>query len=401
MKVGKPVLGALAIIVAFVYQILANTASAYLPKFSWGIFWGAIVAPLILATIIISIVQSRHENKPHTPSTSQESTQSSRKSKTAQHLQTNNQSVQQPPPSQPFQVEGSIPLNPSQPKIIEEGQPTVEHPALLCFALDVSDTMIDSVIDHAGKTVKRWANIQTVLDRFIYLGAAFVKDPDTRKVLPLYHTIAYGFGFTERAHLLGFSKKPGGTVRDLLAQPSLPTLPSVAQLTDHWDEYKEHLTSKRYTLDLLGTTPLCQVLATIRDRIKGELAQKAFVLPVLLLIVSDGVSTDGDPLPIIAELQEMGVLTLCCYLGEQDILNAKRLYEGEDSRWSEGAKCMFRMASVLRNDCYLSRAMFDYLSDTGWHPQEGVRLFAQINHSEALDSFLKVLLSGFMQERNA
>ncbi len=109
-----------------------------------------------------------------------------------------------------------------------------------------------------------------------------------------------------------------------------PTLPSVAQLTDHWDEYKEHLTSKRYTLDLLGTTPLCQVLATIRDRIKGELAQKAFVLPVLLLIISDGVSTDGDPLPIITELHEMGVLTLCCYLGEQDILNAKRLYEVED-----------------------------------------------------------------------
>ena len=208
MKAGKTVLVALAIIVAFVYQILANTASAYLPKFSWGIFWGAIVAPLILVTIIISIVQSRHENKPHTPSTSQESTQSSRKSKTAQHLQTN-QSVQQPPPSQP---EESIPLNPSQPMVIEEGQPTVEHPALLCFALDVSDTMIDSVIDHAGKTVKRWANIQTVLDRFIYLGAVFVKDPDTCKVLPLYHIIAYGFGFTERAHLLGFSKNPGGTV---------------------------------------------------------------------------------------------------------------------------------------------------------------------------------------------
>lgn len=261
--------------------------------------------------------------------------------------------------------------------------------------------MIDSVIDHAGKTVKRWANIQIVLDRFIYLGAAFVKDPETRRVLPLYHTIAYGFGFAERAHPLGISKKPGGAVRDLLAQPSLPALPSVAQLTDHWDEYKEHLTSKKYMLDLLGNTPLCQALATIRDRIGEELAQKSFVLPVLLLIVSDGMPTDGDPLPLISELHEMGALTLCCYLGEQDILNAKQLYEVEDARWSEGAKCMFRMASALRKDCYLSRAMFDYLTDTGWHPQEGALLFAQINHSEALDSFLKVLLSGFIQERNA
>jgi hypothetical protein len=251
VKAGKTVLVALAIIVAFVYQILANTASAYLPKFSWGIFWGAIVAPLILATIIISVVQSRHDNKHHTP-LAHESAQSSQRPKTAQHLPTS-QSLQQS--LQPLQAERNFSSRLDQPMVIEEGQPTVEHPALLCFALDVSDTMIDSVIDHAGKTVKRWANIQTVLDRFIYLGAAFVKDPDTRKVLPLYHTIAYGFGFTERAHLLGFSKKPGGTVRDLLAQPSLPTLPSVAQLTNHWDEYKEHLTSKRYTLDLLGTTP--------------------------------------------------------------------------------------------------------------------------------------------------
>jgi hypothetical protein len=397
VKAGKTVLVALAIIVAFFYQILANTASAYLPKFSWGIFWGAIVAPLILATIIISVVQSRHDNKHHTP-LAHESVQSSPRPKTAQHLPTS-QPLQQS--LQPLQAERNFSSRLDQPVVIEEDQPTVEHPALLCLALDVSDTMIDSVIDHAGKTVKRWADIQTVLDRFIYLGAAFVKDPDTRKVLPLYHTIAYGFGFTERAHLLGFSKNPGGTVRDLLVQPLLPKLPSVAQLTDHWDEYKERLTSRKYTLDLLGTTPLCQALATIRDRIKGELAQKVFVLPVLLLIVSDGVSTDGDPLPIITELHEMGVLTLCCYLGEQDILNAKRLYEVDDSRWSEGAKCMFRMASVLRNDSYLSRAMFDYLSRTGWHPRVGVRLFAQINHSEALDSFLKVLLSGFMQERNA
>lgn len=387
MKLGKTILVALAIIVAFVYQTLANAAPAYLPKVSWGVFWGAIVAPLTLLTVLIAILQNRSENKQHTSTISHKPSRSPNYSEEAQHK----------PTCQPLQQ--SLPLQPT--RVEEVGQPTVEHPALICFALDVSDTMIDSVIDHAGKTVKRWGDIQTVLDRFIYLGAAFVKDPETRKVLPLYHTIAYGFGFTERAYLFGMSKKPGGAVRDLLDHPTLPTLPSVAQLTDHWSSYKEYLTAKQFTLDLLGSTPLCQALTVMRDRIKSELAQKAFMLPILLLIVSDGMPTDGDPLPLITELHEMGVLTLCSYLGEQDILNAKRLYEVEDARWSEGAKCMFRMASVLRNDSYVSRAMFNYLSDTGWHPKEGVRLFAQINHSEALDSFLKVLLSGFMQERNA
>jgi hypothetical protein len=357
-----------------------------------------------LLTVLIAILQNKYENKQHPSSISQMPTQSSNHSEGVQHLPTN-QPLQQSLPHRSLQVERTAEhvnsLNPFHTRDVEEGQPTVEHPALLCLALDVSDTMIDSVIDHAGKTVKRWGDIQTVLDRFIYLGAALVQDPETRKVLPLYHTIAYGFGFTERAYLLGMSKKPGGVVRDLLAHPSLPVLPSVAQLTDHWSTYKEYLIAKQFTLDLLGSTPLCQALTALHDRIKTELAQKAFVLPVLLLIVSDGMPTDGDPLPLIIELQGMGVLTLCCYLGEQNILNAKRLYEVEDARWSEGAKCMFRMASVLRNDCYLSRAMFDYLTDTGWHPKEGVRLFAQINHSEALDSFLKVLLSGFMLERNA
>ncbi len=59
-----------------------------------------------------------------------------------------------------------VSLNQSRKKHVEFGQPTVDQPALLCFAIDVSDTMIDSVVDHAGKTIKRWANIQTVLDRF-------------------------------------------------------------------------------------------------------------------------------------------------------------------------------------------------------------------------------------------
>jgi hypothetical protein len=298
-------------------------------------------------------------------------------------------------------IDYAVSLNQSRNKHVEVGQPTVEHPGLLCFAIDVSNTMVDSVVDHTGKAIQRWANIQTVLDHFIYLGTAIVKDTDTRKVLPLYYVMAYGFGFTEVAYQFRINKQPGGPVRDLLNHPSLSKFPSAAQITDHWNEYKEHITSRKYTPDLLGDTPMCQALAIIRDRIQEELTHKDFTLPILLLIISDGNSTDGDPLPIIEVLHAMGVLTLCCFLGNQDILYAKRLYEAERQQWTEEAKLMYRMASVLRNDSYITRAMFAYLEETGWHPQEGVRLFAQINHTEALDSFLKILLSGFMHERQA
>jgi len=398
VKRGRTVLVATVIIVGFVYQTLANAAPAYLPTFTPRVFWGAVIT-IILITVIVSILQSRAEskqaaNKPRTPPLPQRNDLRN-KSPT---LRGSNQTSAKPTEG----IQNSSPLSAihlSPNEVVEEGQPTVEHPALFCLAIDVSDSMIEAIIDHTGKTIQRWTSIQIALDRFVYLGAGFVKDPQTRKVLPLYNLMAYGFGFAERAYPFRISKKPGGAVRDLLSHPSLPALPSAGQLSDHWSEYKDRLASKEYTLDLFGDTPMCQALTLIRDRIKEELAHKEFTFPVLLLVVSDGEATDGDPLPIISEFHAMGVMTLCCYLGDKNVLNAKRLYEVEDPQWTEGAKSMFRMASVLHADSYLSRAMFDYLTDTGWQPHEGVRLFAQINHTEALDSFLKVLLSGFIRER--
>ncbi len=59
---------------------------------------------------------------------------------------------------------------------------------------------------------------------------------------------------------------------------------------------------------------------------------------------------------------------------------------------------MFRCASPLNQDSYLARAMFNYLARTGWQPREGERLLTQINQTEALDSFLKILLSGLSEE---
>jgi hypothetical protein len=122
---------------------------------------------------------------------------------------------------------------------------------------------------------------------------------------------------------------------------------------------------------------------------------------MLLLIISDGLPDDGDPLPLIEELHTMNVMTLCCYLADRDILAPRQLYDVEEMSWSSGARLLFRCASTLYRDNYVSQAMFDYLSDHGWYPREGVRLFAQVNQAEALDSFLEVLLRGTSTERRA
>lgn len=285
---------------------------------------------------------------------------------------------------------------------LEPGQPLIDEPMLLCLAIDVSRSMRKSILDHTGKAIQRWATVKDAIEEFVYLGAACVKDPRTQRILPLYNLMAYGFGFKEVMLSTGMRKIPGGPVRDLLAHPSLPSLPSASDLSENWPFYKERLLSLvEYTGDLFGTTPLCQALKAIRDRIKEEVKQRNFTKPILLLIISDGLADDGDPLPVITELHTLGVLTLCCYLADKDILAPRQLYSVEDPSWNDGAKLLFRCASALYKDTYVSHAIFDYLDDHGWKPREGVHLFGQVNQTEALGNFLEVLLRPATIERSA
>ncbi len=127
---------------------------------------------------------------------------------------------------------------------------------------------------------------------------------------------------------------------------------------------------------------------------------------ILLLISSDFMASEHcyseeNPLSIIKELHLMGVITLSCYLAEQDILASQQLYKKEEAYWSDGAKLMFQCASPLHVENYVTKAIFDYLSDHGWSPQEGVRLFAQVNQAQGLENFLEILLRGVANERRA
>ena len=305
--------------------------------------------------------------------------------------------VERQPPNPPV-LPPPVQSDPTRPR--QEGKPMVDNPALLCFAIDVSHSMKDALIVHTKDLLQRRMNLRTIIEHFVDLSIAVVQDPATQKVLPRYYLIAYAFGFKETALALKRRRTAGGPVRNLLTRPPLPALPSTADLYEHWDEYKDHmLSASDYTLDLFGGSPLCQALTEIKERIQEECNQHTFTRPILLTIVSDGGSHDGDPQPIIDELHSMGVLTLCCYAGKKDVLETKRLYDKERANWPEGAKLLFRCASPLYKDSYITRSMFAYLARTGWHPHQGVRLFTQVNQAEALDRFLNILLSGFEEEK--
>lgn len=283
------------------------------------------------------------------------------------------------------------------------GKPSVAKPMLLALAIDVSDSMKDPILDHAGNTIKRWTSVQNAVEHFVHLGVSWTQDPEIQEVLPLYYLIAYGFGFKELMYTLGVRQQPGGVVRDLLAHPTLTSIPSVADLDSHWHDYKKHLLSRKaYTGDLFGSTPLRQGLVAIRNRIREECQKRSFTLPIPLLLISDGLADEGEnPLPIIKDLRTMGVITLSCYLASKDVLTPRRLYKNEEEGWPEGARMMFQCASLLHQDNYVMQQMFNYLSNHGWKPQEGARLFAQVNQATELETFLELLLQGSINERRA
>jgi hypothetical protein len=97
----------------------------------------------------------------------------------------------------------------------------------------------------------------------------------------------------------------------------------------------------------------------------------------------------------------MGVITLSCYLASKDVLTPRRLYKNEEEGWPEGARMMFQCASLLHQDNYVMQQMFNYLSSHGWKPQEGARLFTQVNQAAELETFLELLLQGSINERRA
>lgn len=408
MRSGKTVLITINFLLLPLVGILGNVLAANFPAVPRSLLWiggGAIIVAFTAVNVTLVILEAKQsEAAASQPSSQVRSRPQSLKQRShpAQANPSHPSNIAQKP-LQAVDFYSTTPL----PRVLsssasKEGQPTIEQPMLLCLAIDVSDSMKKPILDHTGKAIERWTSIHNALEHFVHLGIAWVKDPETQQVLPLYHLMAYGFGFKETMHGLGLRKTPGGAVRDLLAHPSLPSLPSAAHLSEHWKDYQNHLLSwTAYTGDLFGTTPMCQALGEIRDRIKGECSRKSFTFPLLLLIISDGLIDEGDPLPLIEELHDMGVMTLCCYLADRDVLAPRKLYDAEEANWSDGARLLFRCASTLHSDNYVSLAMFDYLSDHGWNPYEGVRLFAQVNQAEALGEFLEILLRGTVHERRA
>jgi hypothetical protein len=162
----------------------------------------------------------------------------------------------------------------------------------------------------------------------------------------------------------------------------------IEQLASLWKgdspgwENAEHL--------VFGNTPMCGALKRMTARFKSELGRRASAKPAsILLLVSDGEPTDGDPIPLGAELRELGVTSVCCYITDRDVMTTKTLVNDFDANWPKGARVMFDLASTIPDDSPITH----FLLRNGWTVSSNARTFVQANHSEVLEQLVGMAMS--------
>ena len=129
---------------------------------------------------------------------------------------------------------------------------------------------------------------------------------------------------------------------------------------------------------------MCRALQSALD-----LYSKSSHAEKVLFILSDGKADDGDPELLCSQLKDCSVTIFCCFLSEKTIMNSRKLYDKPDKSWDEAHIKMFNMSSIIPN----TSTALSILVDNGWElPESGeCRLFAQVNHPEAIQEFARVV----------
>ena len=102
-------------------------------------------------------------------------------------------------------------------------------------------------------------------------------------------------------------------------------------------------------------TPMCQALSQAFGAVEGWIAQHPDSFPPIVINVSDGEATDGDPEPLAQELMGLGtrdgpVLVFNCHLSGSSATPI-RYPDEESSLPDQHARKMYRMSSLMPPSC--------------------------------------------------
>ena len=140
---------------------------------------------------------------------------------------------------------------------------------------------------------------------------------------------------------------------------------------------------------ILGRTPMCAAL-----RNAEEMFGRADTNEKVLFILSDGMSTDGDPLPIAQELHSAGVIIATCYITSDRVQNTNCLLDPRDCikfKHNSGQQVLMKMSSTMKN----THTPVSYLVDANWElPPSGEScLFVEANSLEVVNEFCRIIVS--------
>lgn len=135
---------------------------------------------------------------------------------------------------------------------------------------------------------------------------------------------------------------------------------------------------------IYGRTPMRRALksaqaAFIRNR--GKLSHEQDVL----ILISDGASTDGDPVEIARELSKNNIQIATIFLTSEANVLFRTLYDKEREEWVAGQRDLYHMATVVDAATH----PIPVLALMGWKiPNSGAcSLHASVSSAEALDEF--------------
>ncbi len=140
---------------------------------------------------------------------------------------------------------------------------------------------------------------------------------------------------------------------------------------------------------IFGETPLVSTMRALDRRLEHELAGASKDAAAVLIIISDGQPTDGNPAPIVSQLKKKGVVVVSCFVNERDMVASRTLPSSIGSDWADGAKLMFEMASSIHD----APAFDSYLREINWSASQGSKLFVQANHSETVGEFMRLAMA--------
>ena len=110
---------------------------------------------------------------------------------------------------------------------------------------------------------------------------------------------------------------------------------------------------------IFGLTPMVESLNHARSIFDQNISNEK-----ILFILSDGLPSFGDPLPVAGEIRTSGVTVVTCFLTKKEICTPKRLMDNNNFNFAadEGATRLFKMSSSMHN----TKPPVSYFVDAGW-----------------------------------